>query len=108
MIKIGGIYKSKNDNDMYFLIIDVDKRYFYDYILIEPFETISNLDINNQLAAVENFTDFFDINNFSFLTEKSFMKMIDGYLGELTEENLAFIKETFKTTEIYEKIYNYK
>lgn len=106
MIKIGGIYKSKEDNDVYFLILDVDKRYLYDYILIEPFETISNLDINNQLEAVENFTDFFDINNFSFLTEKSLMKIIDGYLGELTEENLTFIKNTFKTTEIYEKIYN--
>lgn len=106
MIKIGGIYKSKEDNDVYFLILDVDKRYLYDYILIEPFETISNLDINNQLDAVENFTDFFDINNFSFLTEKSLMKIIDGYLGELTEENLTFIKDTFKTTEIYEKIYN--
>lgn len=106
MIKIGGIYKSKEDNDVYFLILDVDKRYLYDYILIEPFETISNLDINNQLDAVENFTDFFDINNFSFLTEKSLMKIIDGYLGELTEENLTFIKNTFKTTEIYEKIYN--
>ena len=34
------------------------------------------------------------------------MKIIDGYLGELTEENLTFIKDTFKTTEIYEKIYN--
>lgn len=106
MIKIGGIYKSKEDNDVYFLILDVDKRYLYDYILIEPFETISNLDINNQLDAVKNFTDFFDINNFSFLTEKSLMKIIDGYLGELTEENLTFIKNTFKTTEIYEKIYN--
>ena len=106
MIKIGGIYKSKEDNDVYFLILDVDKRYLYDYILIEPFETISNLDINNQLDAVENFTDFFDINNFSFLTEKSLMKIIDGYLGELTEENLTFIKNSFKTTEIYEKIYN--
>jgi len=106
MIKIGGIYKSKEDNDVYFLILDVDKRYLYDYILIEPFETISNLDINNQLDAVENFTDFFDINNFSFLTKKSLMKIIDGYLGELTEENLTFIKDTFKTTEIYEKIYN--
>lgn len=106
MIKIGGIYKSKEDNDVYFLILDVDKRYLYDYILIEPFETISNLDINNQLDAVKNFTDFFDINNFSFLTEKSLMKIIDGYLGELTEENLTFIKDTFKTTEIYEKIYN--
>lgn len=43
MIKIGGIYKSKEDNDVYFLILDVDKRYLYDYILIEPFETISNI-----------------------------------------------------------------
>lgn len=106
MIKIGGIYKSKEDNDVYFLILDVDKRYLYDYILIEPFETISNLDINNQLDAVENFTDFFDINNFSFLTEKSLMKIIDGYLGELTEENSNQLSIIFKKTLYYKCMYD--
>ena len=99
MIKIGGIYKSKEDNDVYFLILDVDKRYLYDYILIEPFETISNMEINNQIKVS-------DSSNFSYYTKSIFPNIIDGYLGELTEENLNQLSIIFKKTLYYKCMYD--
>ena len=96
-LKIGGIYKSKTIYNLYYIVLTADNKYIYVY----EFKTnkYSNMEINNQIKVS-------DSSNFSYYTKSIFPNIIDGYLGELTEENLNQLSIIFKKTLYYKCMYD--
>ena len=96
-LKIGGIYKSKTIYNLYYIVLTADNKYIYIY----EFKTnqYSNMEINNQIKVS-------DSSNFSYYTKSIFPNIIDGYLGELTEENSNQLSIIFKKTLYYKCMYD--
>lgn len=86
-LKIGGIYKSKTIYNLYYIVLTADDKYIYFY----EFKTnqYSNMEINNQIKVSNS-------SNFSYYIKSTVPNIIDGYLGELTEENLNQLSILFK------------
>ena len=51
--------------------------------------------------------DFHDISedNFGYLSKKEFTSFMDGYLGQITEENFEYLKGWFHTTDMWTYLY---
>ena len=96
-MKIGGIYQSIFD-DIIYIIVDMNKEFVFYYYLTIFVSNVSNSFIN---LTIENNNN----GQFAFDTIHSLKDNLNGYLGNLSNSNLAQLQTNLKDTDIYVYLY---
>lgn len=96
MLKVGGIY---NFGEYYITIIEKNTKLQLVYYYILFFDNIeSNIELNEEIKKIDNY----NLKSlFVSYNEERIKENIDGYLGELTVENLKKLQELRKKNLIY-------
>lgn len=93
MLKIGGIYKITDT--VFFIIIEITKKYIYGFN-IEDFSNHSSNAIINTFIVIDSTYDFCNLDDFSSIYQDDFKH--DVYLGMISIHNLEYLQKCFKET----------
>lgn len=104
-MKVGGIYRTTTNrrnrkNDYIINIAQNGKKMFY--FILENISTNSNDGINAAIQELKQSHHDFIIGDFSYCDVKQVRQdFFDGYLGQVDDENLKYLKDNFAKTDIF-------
>lgn len=108
MIKVGGIYrtttnKRKGKNDYIINIAQNGGKMFY--FILENISVNSNDGINAAIQEFKQSHHNFTYDEFSYCDVTQVRQdFFDGYLGQVDDENLKYLKDNFSETDIFNQI----